>query len=143
MTAEAGHHPNRAYMDQSGNLHLNGASLFDGSEVDQKTNLAALVTTPVAGVAASYKIARGQLTTASATDTVVTGLTTVVSAVGCYDDSPGDANTFVSCTIGDQAGTPAAGSIIVKTWKTADGADVTPVAATSFSKKVNWIAIGT
>src|SRR5437660_9199434 len=35
----------------------------------------------VVGVGASYKIARGQMTTASASDTVVTGLTTVVSAV--------------------------------------------------------------
>ena len=94
------------------------------------------------GYAAGYKIARGQLTTASATDTVVTGLATVVSAVASYDTDPGDANFLVSCTIGDQAGTPAAGSIIVKTWKT-DGADPTPSAATSFSKKVNWIAVGT
>jgi hypothetical protein len=97
----------------------------------------------VLGVGANYKIARGQLTTASAADTVVTGLATVVAVVACYDDSPADANDFVSATIGDQAGTPAAGSVIIKTWKTADGADVTPTAATSFGKKVNWIAIGT
>jgi len=42
--------------------------------------------------------------------------------------------------VGDQAGAPAAGSILLKTWKTLGG---TPAAATTFSKKVNWIAVGT
>lgn len=96
----------------------------------------------ISGVGAGYKIARGQLTTASASDTVITGLASVVSALACYDTDPADANTFVSCSIGDQAGAPAAGSILVKTWKSGDGADVTPVAASAFSKKVNWVAIG-
>lgn len=32
MAAEAGHAPNRAYKDQSGNLHLNGADMFDAAE---------------------------------------------------------------------------------------------------------------
>lgn len=84
----------------------------------------------------------GQTTTATATDTVVTGLRRVVAVVASYDTDPADANDFVSATIGDQAGSPAAGSIIIKTWKTADGADVTPVAATAFTKKVNWVATG-
>ncbi len=110
---------------------------------DKTSALSAAVTTPVAGIAASYKVARGQLTTASATDTVVTGLATVVSAVACLDDNPSDDPEWVSCTIGDQAGSPAAGSIIVKTWKNTAGNDPTPAAATTFSKKVNWIAVGT
>lgn len=143
MAAEPGHHPNRIYEDQNGHLHLNGASLFDGSEVDQKTNLAALVLTPLAGVAAGYKIARGQKSTVTAADTVVTGLTTVVACVATLDDDPGIGLIQVSATIGDQAGTPAAGSIILKTWKATAANDCTPIAATTFSKKVNWIAIGT
>ena len=135
MAAEAGHEPNRAYFDQSGNLHLNGASLFNGAEADIKN--------APAGVAAGYKIARGQLTTATAADTVVTGLATVVAAVACLDSDPVDDPFMCSCTIGDQAGTPAAGSIIIKTWKNTGGTDPTPAAAGTFSKKVNWIAIGT
>jgi hypothetical protein len=87
-------------------------------------------------------VAFGQATTASASDTVVTGLKNVAAVVASFDSDPGDANMFVSATIGDQAGTPAAGSIIIKTWKSADGTDPTPVAATSFSKKVNWVAWG-
>jgi hypothetical protein len=97
----------------------------------------------ILGVAGGKKIAFGQATTASASDTIVTGLATVAGVVCSYDDSPADANTFVNGSIGDQAGAPAAGSFLLKTWKTADGADVTPAAATSFGKKVNWVACGT
>lgn len=89
------------------------------------------------------KIAYGQHTTAAAADTIITGLATVVAVIASYDADPGDANLYVNATIGDQAGSPAAGSIIIKTWKTADGADPTPAAATAFTKKVNWIAFGT
>lgn len=98
---------------------------------------------PIAGIASGYKIARGQQTTVTATDTIVTGLATVVAVVACMDDNPGDNPFMVSATIGDQAGTPAAGSFILKTWQNTSGSDPTPAAASTFSKKVNWIAIGT
>jgi hypothetical protein len=49
---------------------------------------------------------------------------------------------LVSASIGDQAGTPAAGSFLLKTWKNTGGTDPTPAAASTFSKKVNWIAYG-
>lgn len=93
------------------------------------------------GTAAGKKVVGGQLTTSTATDTVITGLTTVTSCVASYETDPADANFLVSCAIGDQAGTPAAGSVIIKSWKT-DGTDPTPVAATSLTKKVNWVAYG-
>jgi hypothetical protein len=139
MSAETGHQPNRAYFDQAGNLHLNGASVFDANEVDQKNALAA----PVAGVAAGYKVARGQATTSSASDTVVTGLTTVVSVVATLDSDPVAGCQRATASIGDQAGTPAAGSILIKTWKTDTTAGNVDLAATTFTKKVNWFAIGT
>jgi hypothetical protein len=91
---------------------------------------------------AAINVAYGQHTTVAASDTVVTGLNAVAAVVASYDTDPADANLFVSASIGDQAGTPAAGSILIKTWKTADGTDPTPTAASSFSKKVNWIAVG-
>lgn len=34
MTAEAGHEPNRVYIDQNGDFHLNGASFFNDNEDD-------------------------------------------------------------------------------------------------------------
>lgn len=89
-----------------------------------------------------YRIRAGQATSASATDTIVTGLNVVVGAVATYDGDASDANFTVTATTGDQAGTPAAGSFILKTWKNTSGTDPTPVATTSFSVKVNWIAFG-
>jgi hypothetical protein len=49
---------------------------------------------------------------------------------------------WVTASIGDQAGTPAAGSFLIKTWKNTAGNDPTPPAATTFTKKVNWVAWG-
>lgn len=100
----------------------------------------------VKGVAAGYKIARGQATTVAASDTIITGLATVVSAYANMDDDPVVGCSFASASIGDQAGTPAAGSILLKTWKpTTAGVAGNPdvIAATTFTKKVNWIAVGT
>lgn len=34
MAAEAGHHSSRFYVDQNGDVHFNGASVFDSNEVD-------------------------------------------------------------------------------------------------------------
>jgi len=84
----------------------------------------------------------GQITNATASDTVVTGLATVVACGAGLDDNPGDDPMLANASKGDQAGTPAAGSILVKTWKNTGGTDPTPAAATTFSKKVNWWAIG-
>lgn len=100
------------------------------------------LTAPVAGIASGYKIARGQHTTVAASDTVVTGLATVVSVVVQLDDDPVDGAMHVTGSLGDQAGTPAAGSILIKSWKSTDG-DATLIAGTTFTKKVNWIAVGT
>lgn len=97
---------------------------------------------PLAGIGAGYRIARGQATTATASDTVVTGLTTVVAVVASLDSAPVIGCDRGTGSIGDQAGSPAAGSILIQTWKPTATGDATPIAATTFSKKVNWIAIG-
>ena len=97
----------------------------------------------VLSIDTGVKSISGQLTTVTASDTVVTGLNTVTAVVASFDDNPGDNPMLVSATFGDQAGTPAAGSIIIKTWQNPTGTDPTPIAATTFSKKVNWIAYGT
>lgn len=95
------------------------------------------------GVAAGYKLARGQHTTVAASDTVVTGLTTVAAVVACLDSDPGLDPLLVTASIGDQAGAPVAGSIYIKSWQATAVGDCTPIAATTFGKKVNWIAVGT
>jgi hypothetical protein len=95
------------------------------------------------GVAKGYAIARGVHTTVTASDTVVTGLDTVVAIVATPASDLDDELVGVTATIGDQAGSPAAGSVYIKSWKNTSGTDPTPVAATTFSKTVNWVAIGT
>lgn len=90
----------------------------------------------------AYRIARGVHTTVDANDTVVTGLNTVVSVVVAFKDPPVEAGKFVSADIGDQAGSPDAGSFLLKSHKDTD-ADAAIVDATTFSLEVNWIAIGT
>jgi hypothetical protein len=99
----------------------------------------------VAGVAAGYKVARGVHQQVAASDTVVTGLTTVVAVIASWRDTPTLKQMFVTATIGDQAGAPAAGSVLIKTFKPTANNDVTPTAATDFTDNlsVDWIAIGT
>lgn len=99
----------------------------------------------VQGVATGYRLARGIHTQTTATDTVVTGLTTVVAVVASFETSPTVKQWLCSATIGDQAGTPAAGSVILKTWKPTAVNDATPTAATDFTgtPKVSWVAVGT
>lgn len=98
----------------------------------------------LAGVAAGYKIARGEHQQAAASDTVVTGLATVVAVV-IAPRTRTIKQLFFNASIGDQAGTPAAGSFLLTSQKPTAVNDVTPIAATDFTDniKVNWIAIGT
>lgn len=93
--------------------------------------------------AVSLRVARGVHTTASAADTVATGLASVVAVVATFQADPQDDPFLVTATVGDQAGSPAAGSVIIRTWRNTGGTDPTPTAATTFSRAVNWIAIGT
>ena len=94
------------------------------------------------GAGDSVKFVAGQSTTATASDTIATGLTKIAGVVASLNDAPSDDPSWVSADIGDQAGAPAAGSFLLKTWKNTSGTDPTPGAATTFSKKVNWIAFG-
>lgn len=118
-------------------IESGGALQIAGSD-----RTAALATAPAA-VAAGYKIARGAHTTVDEDDTVVTGLTTVVAVVATLGSDPVAGAQFVTATIGNQAGAPAAGSIQIKTWKATAAGDTALIAGTTFSKLVNWIAIGT
>lgn len=88
------------------------------------------------------RLQMGQHTTVAASDTIVTGLSQVYGVVASLNDDPVAGCQFATATIGDQAGTPAAGSILLKTWKATATADTAQIAATTFSKKVNYVAWG-
>lgn len=119
------------------------ASAAELNILDGVTKTTAQVNLLTVGVAAGYKVARGQHTTVDENDTVVTGLATVVAVVATLDSDPVDGCQAVTASIGDQAGAPAAGSVLIKTWKATAADNSALVAASTFSKKVNWIAIGT
>lgn len=97
----------------------------------------------VQGVASGYKLAHGTATIGTASDTIVTGLATVVDAVVTMVGDPSMTHMLSTCTKGDQAGSPAAGSIIIKSWKPTAVNDVTPIAASDVFANVSWIAMGT
>lgn len=90
----------------------------------------------------NLRIASGQHTTVAAVDAVVTGLKKVLYAVANLEAAPVDGAQVVKATVGDQAGTPASGSIQIETWKATGTADTAVIAGTTFSKAVSWIAIG-
>lgn len=99
------------------------------------------VTTSIITTAGGGRMARGQHTTVDENDTVVTGLSGALAlVVVSLNDAPVAGCQFVTGDIGDQAGAPAAGSFLLKSWKATATADTAIIAATTFSKKVNWIA---
>lgn len=90
--------------------------------------------------------AAGVATPTDGSLTVVTGLSLVDSVVCSFDGDPVVTCMFAHADKGDQAGSPAAGSIFIVTTKPTDIAgtdsDITPIAATTPFVDVNWIAVG-
>lgn len=96
----------------------------------------------IAGTAAGKKIAAG-VASVTGTGTVVTGLATVTAVFATVQSDFSLTNGIgCSATVGDQAGTPAAGSVILKVWKPTGSGDVTPIASAA-AVSVNWLAFGT
>jgi len=85
------------------------------------------------------KVEYGIHTNVAASDTVTTSTLSIVLGVVATPQSDPAATAsvaFCSCDVGDQAGTPAAGAFLLKSWE-ADG-----TAATSFGETINWLAWG-
>ncbi len=96
-------------------------------------------------VAAGYKVARSAspYTPVSASDTIVTGLATVVSVIVEFASAPTLNHMWNIGDRGNQAGAPAAGSFLLKSKKPTGSGDVTPTDTTASWVSVNWFAIGT
>ncbi len=118
-----------------------GAKLYIGGS--DLTSTAGGVANAIAGVGASYKIARGEVTLDGSNPTpITTGLTTVVAAVASFKTAValGDDPNALSV---DYGGSVAAGELDIHAWKNISGTDPTQVASTNSSMVVSWIAIGT
>lgn len=91
-------------------------------------------------------LAFGVATPTDGSLTVVTGLSGVDMAVCSFNGDPVVTCMFAHADIGDQAGSPDAGSILILTTKPTDiagtNSDITPIAATTPFVDVNWIALG-
>lgn len=87
----------------------------------------------------SLGIQSGIFTNVTANDTVPTGLSVVSKVVACYVDDLVSGTGLISCDIGDQAGSPVAGSFLLKTWR----ATSVPSVALAFGRRIAWVAIGT
>lgn len=94
------------------------------------------------GGGSALKMAEGQHSTVAASDTIATGLSLLIGVVATLNDDAGLNPGLVTASIGDQAAAPAAGSFLLKTWQFTSNANPTPIAATTFTKKVNWLAFG-
>jgi hypothetical protein len=96
--------------------------------------LNASVATPVAGVAAGYKLARG-VGAVTGTLVVASGLATIAAVVATLKSDPAMTGNTVSA---DWTGA----NITLKVWKPTATGDVTPIAST-VATNVSWVAVGT
>jgi hypothetical protein len=97
----------------------------------------------MAVLAPNFKISCGTQTMASASDTVVTGLSTVVGVFVSLETTPTVTASWASASIGNQNGTPAAGSFLLKLWQPTSNSNPTIIASTGYANhRVNWIAVG-
>ncbi len=127
----AGFHKGALWHDTlNGNLYKNAGSVTSATWV------------LVATGSGTGGAVRGGVASITGSGTVVTGLTTVTAVVATMQADASLTNGIeVTATIGDQAGTPAAGSVILKVWKPTGSGDVTPIASAA-AVSVNWIAFG-
>lgn len=84
------------------------------------------------------KIAMNVFTTVTASDSVPTGIRTVDQAVASFQDDLVLGAAY--CTAVPDPNVP--GNILIKSWKPTSATDPTPIAATTFGKKVAWLAGG-
>ena len=85
-------------------------------------------------------MASGTHTSVTASDTVVTGLREVLFAFVTLTSDPVLTADRATVATPDQVSSP--GNITVKTWMPTSVSNPTPIAATTFTKTVAWIAFG-
>ncbi len=87
------------------------------------------------------QVVAGTVTPTTGANTIVTGIGRVLTGAVCsLKDAISLTHMHSTCDIGDQAGAPAAGSIIITHTKPNSNADVTPNPATTPWSDVDWIA---
>lgn len=131
---------NRLVVASGGTIDIQtgGTMTVDGADVTH-----AVAAGSVAGLAAGYKLARGEVTLDGTNPTpIATGLATVVAASVTLKSAvtPGDDPSW--CSV-DYGGGVTAGTINLYAWKNTGGTDPTLVASTNAAAVFSWIAVGT
>lgn len=90
-------------------------------------------------VTPGVRLVAGQATTTSATDGVVTGLGVISGVTVSMETDPTPLCQHFTAVVAGQT----AGSFLLKGWKAASSVLTSEIAATSFGKVVNWLAVGT
>lgn len=129
------------YTEQGGARTVIGGSLdivSGGTLAVAGTDVTATLAAAVAGVAAGYKIARGETALDGSNPTAVaTGLSTIVgAAVALKGTTAPGVNTSV-VTYGSSSGT-----LNLYAWKPTSNSDPTLIASTG-TETVGWVAVGT
>lgn len=147
MAADNTYPTDRLQRRQDGTVAVpSGASVDFESGAALKiagTDRTTALSTAPAGVAAGYKIARGEVTLDGSNPTAIaTGLATVVAATVTNKRStaPGlDPHIFTV----DYGGGVAAGTVNLYAWKPTTSTDTTLIASTDADDVISWVAIGT
>lgn len=132
--------PDAVTVESGGVFDFLAGSELRFAGTDKRAALAAAVSTPTAGVAAGYKIARGETALDGSNATpVATGLATVIAFVAMLKGTaaPG---LGTCCLTSNIAG--AAGNVDVYAWKPTGAGDCTLIASTG-TESFYWVAIGT
>lgn len=146
MTADATYLPKIQRRDNGdtlavasgGTLDIESGGVLSIAGTDKASAIAAAVTTPVAGVAASYKAARGETALDGGNPTSVAhGLTTCVSFVATLKGTaaPGVGTSILTANINGA-------NVDVYAWKVTSSIDNTLVASTG-TESFYWVAVGT
>lgn len=127
--------------DVGGTLDILTGGALKIAGVDMTAAIAALPpsTNYAVGTTAGVKIAAGVHLQVAQSDTVATGMTTVVGVCVTFRDAPTAKQQYVYASIGDQAGAPVAGSFLLNTLKS------TLAVADDLTDNIhfNWVAVGT
>ena len=124
----------RGFVKSGGEIDIESGGAIKIAGTDRT---AALATAP-AGVAAGYKIARGEIALDGSNPTpVTTGLTTIVSAAVALKgtSAPGVGTSIVTYGV-------SGGTLNIYAWKPTGSGDCTLIASTG-TETVGWVAIGT
>ncbi len=140
MTAEVGHVPNRPYTAQDGTFHLNGATLYDASEVDVTASQG--TTSSIATLTAST-VAIDKLLRLSPKPTDTYSATMTIDVTYSYHLVAGANGTSATVTFTPSAAGTAGDILIIETTATAAGTVTATFASTFHSSGTQATTLST